>query len=215
MPRTNQSTSRAVARFAGLLAAMVLMGFAQGARADYSTLDVSPSTAFLNIGDTETFSLVFTPNADYTIDAAQFAVQYDPNMLQLVKDTVQLGDFFPSDGTFLLTSNTNNDGYFTSEIDYNGQSGPGVPAIHNQRVTLLTFSLKAIGSGVSQVELVSKIGNLYTSVFDASIADIPLAPFGSSTVTVAAVPEPGSIALICLGGFGLVAGIRARSRSRA
>ncbi|MEF8720391.1 MAG: PEP-CTERM sorting domain-containing protein [Candidatus Accumulibacter necessarius] len=196
-----KTTHLSRALFGAVLAGLV---FLSGAASAY-TLSFSPSTQDVGLGRVATVDVriagIFpgTPNQDDGLGAYDFDVVYDPAIIRFKKAT---------DGFSLGTS-------IGLGVDDNGQSG---------RLTVSDFSLEPVPDLlVWQTLLVRQDGTmrLFSIEFDTLLPGTTLLEFktvtlgnvwgdprtptlstGSITVLPAAVPEPGTLAL--LAGAGLI-----------
>ena len=186
--------------------------FLPGAASAY-TLSFSPSTQNVGSGSSATVDVriagIFpgTPNEDDGLGAYDFDVVYDPAIIRFKKAT---------DGFSLGTS-------VGLGVDDNGQSG---------RLTVSDFSLEPVPDLlVWQTLLVSQDGTmrLFSIEFDTLLPGTTLLEFktvtlgnvwgdprtptlstGSITVLPAAVPEPGTLALLAGAGLITLGGFRFR-----
>ena len=171
-----------------IAAAVTLAAFAAQAQ----TVSVNPSLTNVNIGDSFTVDLLATGFPD-KIFGGGYNISFDASMLQL--DDIS----FPANWEFLVSKGTTAGGT-VSDVFFNTFSAP----IAGDFLTS-TLKFTAIGAGTSSITLSESVSFPFGDEFGNAVT---VAYVGGS---VAAVPEPGSVALM-LAGMGAVGFMASRRR---
>ena len=200
---------------AALLAAAALVGPARGASASFLSI-TSPSPT-LSPGQSETVSVQFTSTESFLLQAIDLAIAYDKTRFSV--SNVQLGNLDSAATGFSLAVGFPASGVAgIGEVTTSAFTGTLGNQINLGTIgTLETFTLTvlpAAPAGVgSIINLQASFGNTFTAVYaDANGDAIGLTPPPTNgfdpgidaLITVTPVPEPSSIALLGLGGAGLL-----------
>ncbi|MDO9006364.1 MAG: PEP-CTERM sorting domain-containing protein [Aquabacterium sp.] len=171
-----------------IAAAVTLAAFAAQAQ----TVSVSPSLTNVNIGESFTVDLLATGFPD-KIFGGGYNISFDASKLQL--DDIS----FPSNWEFLVSKGTAAGGT-VSDVFFNTFSAP----IAGDFLTS-TLKFTAIGGGMSSITLSESVSFPFGDEFGNAVT---VSYVGGS---VAAVPEPGSVAMM-LAGLGAVGFMASRRR---
>ncbi|MBC7699132.1 PEP-CTERM sorting domain-containing protein [Aquabacterium sp.] len=173
-----------------IAAAVTLAAFAAQAQ----TVSVSPSVTSVHIGDIFTVDLLATGFPD-KIFGGGYNIAFDASILQLDDIT------FPASWEFLVDKGTKVGGT-VSDVFFNTFSAP----IKGDFLTS-TLKFKAIGSGTSGITLSESPSFPFGDEFSNAVS----VTYVGGVVNVAAVPEPGPVALM-LAGMGAVGFMASRRR---
>lgn len=174
--------------FKTLATALALAGLASAAAAA-NDVSLSPASQTVNPGDAVSLSLAGTNFADLVLGGGA-SFSWDPDVLDLVSVTVNSSnwEFARNAGLLDPASGTLNGMFFAS---FNGRTGA---------FDIATLNFVADRPGSTMVAL----GSVPTQPFANEFGDVLAVNFANASVTVAAVPEPGTWALFALGAAGLV-----------
>ena len=154
-----------------------------------ATISVVPSSATATVGDTITADINISDVLD--LYAFQFDVSFAPGVLSANTPTDGL---FLNSGGFFSGFTDNAAGTITFIADSLVGLMPGISGAG----TLARIQFTAVGPGTSPIT----IGN--PVLLDSNLFDIAAITNGS-TVTVSAIPEPGTVSFVLLGLAALVA----------
>ena len=166
-----------------ILSALTL--FAPAVFADVM-VSISPSIGFVAPASTVLLDVRVTGVPD--LFAFQFDIEFDPAVLSAGSNTE--GSFLPGGGaTFFIPGSVDN---IAGIISFTADTLTGfVPGV-NGSGSLALIEFTAIASGASAVKLSNVV------LLDSALNDIA-AGTANGSVTVSAVPEPGSCGLLCAG----------------
>lgn len=176
------TTSRFAPTARSLACAVALFGTMACAQAQ--TVSVLAPLTTANVGDSFTLSVQASGFPEY-IYGGGYNLAFDPSILRLDAITIPAAwEFTRSTGLLDATSGT------VSDIYFNTFAAP----VKGDFLTA-TLSFTALGGGSSQVSLSASSDFPFG---DANANAVNVA-FNAATVTVTAVPEPGSFSLVLTG----------------
>ena len=181
---------------AGLLATTLSLGLSllSAGAVQAQSLVVNPGSTTTEVG--QSFSLTVEGKDFATaIVGGGFNLSFDPTMLHLDSISIPTSwELFRSTGLLDEASGT------VTDVSFNTFSSPKAGDF-----LTATLNFTAVGVGTSQVRLAPSTPYVFADVDVNQVNP----SFGSATVTVSAVPEPASLALL-LAGAGVVAVVRRR-----
>lgn len=154
--------------------------------ASASIISVAADKTTLSVGETLNLSVVGN-FADF--DSFNLAVSFDNNMFEVVTDSLQASTMLNAD-----------DFFGAEDIDFVSAVFLSLDTTLSGELTLFTFSLRALSSGVSTLTLV--IDEFYDFVSDQ---DVVFTPVNNTQVTVTEVPVPAMWTLLLMVGTILIA----------
>ena len=171
----------------GLLVAVALCLRVTDANA--TLLNVTGPSVPLKIG--QTFAIDVAVAGVSNLYAFQFDLTFDPRVVAAVSNAE--GTFLGQGGPtyFINGTNDNTNGVVAQTADSLGALAPGVTGAG----LLAVIQFTAVGSGIANIGL----GNIL--LLDSGLYGIPLDGIQVGTVSVAGVPEPGTLGLM---GFALL-----------
>ena len=168
-------------------------------------LSVNPVSGAATVGGNTTFDIVVADAED--LYAFQFDLSFDPTIIQVA--TVLEGAFLATGGsTFCLPGDIDN---VAGTLSFLGNSLIGdIPGVFGAGI-LARVTFTALAAGTSTIDLLNAI------VLDSTLAEVTsITNGGSLTVTAGGggggserVPEPGTLALLAIGGLAMF-GVRRR-----
>lgn len=168
------------------LAATLAMGAVQA-----QSLVLTPSTKSIARGDTFTLQ-VEGKDFSTAIVGGGFGLTFDPTKLQLDGVAIPAAwEFAPRGGLIDNASGTLADAAFTTFIS--PQAGDFLAA---------TLTFRAVGAAPGPLGTVVQLTSSPLVFGDVNVNTIT-PTFGSATITISAVPEPSSLALVLAGAGGL------------
>lgn len=173
-----------------IAAAVTLAAFAAQAQ----TMSVSSDITNVKIGDSFTLDLLATGFPDKIVGGG-YNFSFDASILQLDDIT------FPASWEFLTSKGTQAGGTVT-DVFFNTFAAP----IAGDFLTS-TLKFTAIGAGTSAITLSESVPFPFGNVLEEAVT----VTYVGGVVNVAAVPEPGSVALM-LAGMGAVGFMTSRRR---
>jgi adhesin HecA-like repeat protein len=181
--------------------AILLIGCAFAMPAYANTIVSIVNPGFVTLGNSFTASIFITGAID--VYAFQFDFSFDPTILQAT--SVTEGPFLPSGGTtfFIPGAIDNTNGVIGATADTLIGAIAGV----NGNGDLVDIAFTTVGNGTSSLDLANEI------FLDSNLNDITATiTFTGSSVSVSAVPEPMTLALLALGIAGVSKKLRTNNR---